>query len=64
MCKARRQDPSPDRHRKSTARGTSSAVGATTHKEPWDAFWGMRYAELKDPDGTVLDLYAPLPEGH
>ena len=38
------------------------AVGATTHKEPWDAFWGMRYAQLKDPDGTVLDLYAPLPE--
>jgi len=36
-------------------------AGATTHKEPWDAFWGQRYAQLKDPDGTVLDLYAPLP---
>jgi len=36
-------------------------AGATTHKEPWDAFWGQRYAQLKDPDGTVIDLYAPLP---
>jgi uncharacterized glyoxalase superfamily protein PhnB len=37
-------------------------AGATAHKEPWDAFWGQRYAQLKDPDGTVIDLYAPLPE--
>jgi uncharacterized glyoxalase superfamily protein PhnB len=34
-------------------------AGATSHKEPWDAFWGQRYAQVKDPDGTVLDLYAP-----
>jgi len=37
-------------------------AGATRYKEPWDAFWGMRYAQLRDPDGTVIDLYAPLPE--
>ncbi len=37
-------------------------AGATPHKEPWDAFWGQRYAQLTDPDGTVIDLYAPLPE--
>jgi catechol 2,3-dioxygenase-like lactoylglutathione lyase family enzyme len=37
-------------------------AGATPHKEPWDAFWGQRYAQLKDPDGTVIDLYAPLPD--
>jgi uncharacterized glyoxalase superfamily protein PhnB len=37
------------------------AAGATPHKEPWDAFWGQRYAQLKDPDGTVIDLYAWLP---
>jgi uncharacterized glyoxalase superfamily protein PhnB len=36
-------------------------AGATRHKEPWDAFWGQRYAQLKDPDGTVIDLYAWLP---
>jgi uncharacterized glyoxalase superfamily protein PhnB len=34
-------------------------AGATPHKEPWDAFWGHRYAQLKDPDGTILDLYSP-----
>jgi uncharacterized glyoxalase superfamily protein PhnB len=38
------------------------AVGGSPHKEPWDAFWGQRYAQLKDPDGTVIDLFAPLPE--
>jgi uncharacterized glyoxalase superfamily protein PhnB len=35
-------------------------AGGSAHKEPWDAFWGQRYAQLKDPDGTVIDLYAPL----
>jgi catechol 2,3-dioxygenase-like lactoylglutathione lyase family enzyme len=30
-------------------------------KEPWDAFWGMRYATVADPDGNGVDLYANLP---
>lgn len=29
--------------------------------EPWDAFWGMRYATVADPDGNGIDLYATLP---
>jgi catechol 2,3-dioxygenase-like lactoylglutathione lyase family enzyme len=29
------------------------------HKEPWDAFWGQRYASVKDPDGNQVDLFAP-----
>jgi len=37
-------------------------AGASPHKEPWDAFWGQRYAQFKDPDGTVVDLFAALPE--
>ena len=37
-------------------------VGGSSHKEPWDAFWGQRYAQVKDPDGTVVDLFAPLPD--
>src|SRR5436190_22766001 len=37
-------------------------AGGSTHKEPWDAFWGHRYAQVKDPDGTVVDLFAPLPD--
>ncbi len=30
------------------------------HIEPWDAFWGQRYATVKDPDGNHVDLFAPL----
>jgi catechol 2,3-dioxygenase-like lactoylglutathione lyase family enzyme len=38
------------------------AVDAGFHgeKEPWDAFWGHRYAQLRDPDGVGVDLYAAL----
>jgi catechol 2,3-dioxygenase-like lactoylglutathione lyase family enzyme len=27
-------------------------------KDPFDAFWGQRYCELKDPDGNPVDLFA------
>ena len=33
-------------------------AGARGHKEPWDAFWGQRYAQLRDHDGNGIDLYA------
>lgn len=29
-------------------------------REPWDAFWGQRYAQVVDPDGNTVDLFAPL----
>jgi uncharacterized glyoxalase superfamily protein PhnB len=29
-------------------------------KPPWDAFWGQRYAQVRDPDGNKVDLFAPL----
>lgn len=29
-------------------------------RPPWDAFWGQRYASLRDPDGVEVHLYAPL----
>jgi predicted lactoylglutathione lyase len=35
-------------------------AGGSEHKAPWDAFWGMRYAQLRDPDGNAIDLYANL----
>ena len=35
-------------------------AGGEAYREPWDAFWGQRYAEVKDPDGNVVDLFAPL----
>jgi catechol 2,3-dioxygenase-like lactoylglutathione lyase family enzyme len=37
-------------------------AGATAGREPWDAFWGQRYASVHDPDGNEIDLYADLPE--
>jgi uncharacterized glyoxalase superfamily protein PhnB len=35
-------------------------AGGVAHKEPWDAFWGQRYAQLRDPDGNGVDLYANM----
>lgn len=34
--------------------------GSRGHRAPWDAFWGQRYAQVQDPDGSVVDLFAPL----
>ena len=36
------------------------AAGFVGGKEPWDAFWGQRYAQVIDPDGNSVDLFAPL----
>jgi uncharacterized glyoxalase superfamily protein PhnB len=35
-------------------------AGFAVVKEPWDAFWGQRYAIVADPDGYMSDLFAPL----
>jgi len=37
-----------------------TGAGYRGHLAPWDAFWGMRYAVVHDPDGTPIDLFAPL----
>ena len=37
-----------------------TAAGFQSEKEPWDAFWGQRYALLLDPDGVEVSLYAAL----
>ncbi|GAA3738690.1 VOC family protein [Salinactinospora qingdaonensis] len=36
-------------------------AGYTGRHEPWDAFWGQRYAVILDPDGNGIDLFAALP---
>ncbi|MBX6354774.1 MAG: VOC family protein [Micromonosporaceae bacterium] len=33
-------------------------AGYEGHKQPWDAFWGQRYAIVHDPDGNAVDLFA------
>lgn len=35
-------------------------AGYEIFKEPWDAFWGQRYAIIKDLDGNLLSLFANL----
>lgn len=35
-------------------------AGYEVFKEPWDAFWGQRYAIIKDLDGNLLSLFANL----
>lgn len=37
---------------------TNAGFMGTT--QPWDAFWGQRYATVSDPDGYKIDLFAPL----
>jgi uncharacterized glyoxalase superfamily protein PhnB len=39
------------------------AAGYASRTAPWDAFWGQRYAQVADPDGNVVDLFARLPAG-
>lgn len=37
-----------------------TAAGYDGHKQPWNAFWGQRYAVVHDPDHNPADLFAPL----
>ncbi|GAB2513396.1 VOC family protein [Nocardia heshunensis] len=34
------------------------AAGYQAELKPFDAFWGQRYAQVLDPDGNGVDLYA------
>jgi uncharacterized glyoxalase superfamily protein PhnB len=36
------------------------AAGHRSHVDPFDAFWGQRYATVLDPDSNPVDLFAPL----
>jgi catechol 2,3-dioxygenase-like lactoylglutathione lyase family enzyme len=35
-------------------------AGHQSFKEPWDAFWGQRFAQVIDPDGNNIGFFAPL----
>ena len=47
-------DEVDDLHRKLVAAGHRS------QQDPFDAFWGQRYATVLDPDGNPTDLFARL----
>lgn len=49
---------SPDDVNATYARVTEAGFQGKT--EPYDAFWGQRYATLLDPDGNAVDLFASL----
>ena len=34
------------------------AAGYISHTDPWDAYWGQRFARIKDADGNVVNLFA------
>lgn len=36
-------------------------AGYESYLEPFDAFWGQRYATVCDPNGNHVDLFARLP---
>lgn len=36
-----------------------TGAGHAGELAPFDAFWGQRYATVRDPDGNGVDLFAP-----
>jgi catechol 2,3-dioxygenase-like lactoylglutathione lyase family enzyme len=65
------EDPKPGNHSQfaiqynspqevNNAASQIQQAGFVVTKEPWDAFWGQRYAVVEDPDGYKVDLYAEL----
>ena len=37
-----------------------TAAGFAGHLAPIDAFWGARYAEVRDPDGNIVGFQSPV----
>lgn len=37
-----------------------TSAGYTGQQEPYDAFWGARYAVVEDPDGNAVGLMSPI----
>ena len=37
-----------------------AAEGVAVQQEPYDAFWGARYAVVSDPDGNAVGIMSPV----
>jgi catechol 2,3-dioxygenase-like lactoylglutathione lyase family enzyme len=37
-----------------------TGAGYTSQQEPYDAFWGSRYAIIEDPDGNAVGVMSPM----
>jgi catechol 2,3-dioxygenase-like lactoylglutathione lyase family enzyme len=51
----------PDPAAVDTLHGELTTAGYESAVAPFDAFWGQRYAVVRDPDGNGVDLFAALP---
>ena len=40
------------------------AAGHPVGQEPYDAFWGSRYAIVFDPDGNQIGIKSPVDTAH
>jgi uncharacterized glyoxalase superfamily protein PhnB len=41
-----------------------TSAGYSGHLEPFDAFWGARYAVVDDPDGNHIGIMSPSDRPH
>jgi catechol 2,3-dioxygenase-like lactoylglutathione lyase family enzyme len=41
-----------------------AADGVPVQQEPYDAFWGARYAVVSDPDGNGVGIMSPMDDAH
>jgi catechol 2,3-dioxygenase-like lactoylglutathione lyase family enzyme len=39
-----------------------TGAGHRSQQEPYDAFWGSRYAIVEDPDGNAVGIMSPMEE--
>ena len=50
----------PSREAVDTAYNELVSDGHVGQQEPYDAFWGARYAVVEDPDGNPVGLMSPI----
>jgi catechol 2,3-dioxygenase-like lactoylglutathione lyase family enzyme len=41
-----------------------TGAGYRSQQEPYDAFWGSRYAILEDPDGNAVGIMSPMDDAY
>lgn len=49
----------PDRESVDRLHAELTAAGQASRQEPFDAFFGSRYAVVEDPDGNLVGLKSP-----
>ena len=49
----------PNRDAVDAVHGEIILAGYRSQQEPYDAFWGARYAIVEDPDGNAVGLMSP-----